>query len=391
METPIILAACRTPMGKYRGSLATCTAPQLGATAIRAALERSGVSPDQVDEVIMGNVVSAGLGQAPARQAALAAGLPARIGALTINKVCGSGLKAIALAAQAIRTGEATVVVAGGMESMSRTPYLLARDDVRLGHRQLSDALLLDGLECAMSRQSMGVLAERLAQRDNITRSDQDQFANDSHRRAIAANQAGAFDAERVPVVVRTRQGEVLISHDEGPRSDSTIEQLAGLPPAFESQGTVTAGNASIISDGAAALVIASQTFAAAHGRIPRAEIVATVTAGTEPEDLFIAPVLAIEQLLRRCGRTLPEIDLFEVNEAFAAQMLACQRRLKLPEDRVNIHGGAIALGHPIGASGARVAVTLLHALDRQQKEFGVAALCLGGGNAVATLFRRLD
>ncbi|MDA1054453.1 MAG: thiolase family protein [Planctomycetota bacterium] len=385
MNDVVILSACRTPIGKFQGALARWTAVELGAFAIRAAVERAGIPGDLIDEVIMGNVIAAGVGQAPARQAALRAGLPPSVAALTINKVCGSGLKAIALAAQAIRCGDAEVVVAGGMESMSRAPYLLDRNGPRLGDRRLDDSMLRDGLACPFSGQTMGHIAEALAASDKITRREQDEYATESHRRAIAAVEQDAFAQELIPVV--DPSGKSLVVRDEGPRAETTIEQLAKLQPVFESSGVVTAGNSSMISDGAAAVVIASDRFAKAHGCQPLARVGDSVTAGLPPTDLFIAPVLAIQRLLERAGMKTSDIDLYELNEAFAVQMLACLRRLDLDADRVNIHGGAIALGHPIGASGARIVVSLLHALRRHRQKHGIAALCLGGGNAIAAHF----
>ena len=390
MNDPVILAACRTPIGKFQGGLSSLTAPEIGAVAIRAALDRAHISADDVEEVILGNVISAGVGQAPARQAALKAGLPASVAAVTINKVCGSGLKAIMFAAQAIRAGDADVIVAGGIESMSRAPYLLSREGPAFGDRPLFDALLADGLSCPFSSRSMGQIAEALAQADGITRADQDAFACESHRRAVNAQAQVAFDAEIVPVTVRTRAGQQVVSRDEGPRADVTLERLSKLRPVFTNDGTVTAGNASMISDGAAAVIVASSEFVTSRGLKPLARIVASATSGTEPGDLFIAPVLAIQKLLARAQVSLADVDLFEINEAFAAQMLACLRRLDLSPEKCNVFGGAIALGHPLGASGARVTATLIHALIRQQSRLGVAALCLGGGNAVAMLIERV-
>ena len=390
MDMPVILAATRTPIGKFRGALAALAATGLGSAAIAAAVERAGIRPESVDEVIMGNVLAAGVGQAPARQAALGAGLPATVAALTINKVCGSGLKAVMLAAQAIRAGDAELIVAGGMESMSRAPFLAQRDGPPLGDRLLIDALMQDGLRCAGSGRSMGEIADELARRDAIPRRDQDDFALESHRRASRAALAGAFSAEIVPVEVPGRKGRVaVVAADEGPQPDASAERLDALAPAFGREGTVTAGNASMISDGAAALVVASPRVAEGLGREPLGRIVAYATSGTEPEDLFIAPVSAIRKVLDRAGLAAAQVDRFELNEAFAVQMLACLRRLDLPRDRVNVNGGAIALGHPIGASGARVLVTLLHELGRSNLRYGLAALCLGGGNAVAMVVER--
>jgi acetyl-CoA C-acetyltransferase len=392
MERPVILAAIRTPIGKFRGSLATLSATELGSAAIAAAVERSGVRREDIDEVIMGNVLAAGVGQAPARQAALGAGLPATVAALTINKVCGSGLKAVMLAEQAIRSGDAEVIVAGGMESMSRAPFLAPRDGPPLGNRVLLDALMLDGLLCARSAKAMGLIADELAIRDAISRREQDEFALESHRRANRAIQEGAFSAEIIPVRVPGRKGQVtLVSSDEGPQTEASLDRLAALAPAFDREGSVTAGNASMISDGGAALVVASPKTAEKLGRKPLGRIVASATSGTEPEDLFIAPVSAIRKVLDRAGLAASQIDRYELNEAFAAQMLACLRRLELTPDRVNVNGGAIALGHPIGASGARVLVSLLQELERSNLRYGVASLCLGGGNAVAMVVERTN
>jgi acetyl-CoA C-acetyltransferase len=348
------------------------------------------VSPEAVEEVIMGNVLAAGVGQAPARQAALGAGLPPEVAALTINKVCGSGLKAAMLAAQAVRAGDSELLVAGGMESMSRAPFLQPRDGPPLGNRILIDALMNDGLVDARSGRSMGQIAEGLAKRDAISRREQDDFALDSHRRAIRARQDGQFSREIVPVRISGRKGPVTVSEDEGPQSGTSAERLAALSPAFDPEGSVTAGNASMISDGGAAVVVASPGAAERIGRKPLGRIVAWATSGTEPEDLFIAPVSAIRKVLERAEMAIGQIDRFEINEAFAVQMLACLRRLDLSTERVNVSGGAIALGHPIGASGARVLVTLLHELERSQGRFGLASLCLGGGNAVAMIVERV-
>ena len=389
MDMPVILAAARTPIGKFRGLLSPLKAAELGSAAIAAAIERAGIPPEAVDEVIMGNVLSAGVGQAPARQAALGAGLPPGVAALTINKVCGSGLKAVMLAAQAIRAGDAELLVAGGMECMSRAPYLMDRDGPPLGDRPLIDSLMHDGLVCGRSAKAMGRIADEMARREAISRQDQDDFSLASHRRAKRAVEDGAFSSEIVPVTVPGRKGPVVVSSDEGPQRETDAERLGSLSPAFDPDGTVTAGNASMISDGAAAVVVASTRAAGRVGRPPLGRIVASATSGTEPEDLFIAPVSAIRKALDRAGLAASEVDRFEINEAFAAQMLACLRRLDLPPDRVNVNGGAIALGHPIGASGARVLVTLLHELRRCGGRYGLASLCLGGGNAVAMVVER--
>lgn len=390
MLQSLIVSACRTPIGKFRGALGSLTAPELGAVAIREALERARLEFTLVDEVIFGNVLSAGVGQAPARQAALKAGLPSSVAALTINKVCGSGLKAVMLADQAIRVGDAELVVAGGMECMSRAPWLVSRDAPPLGTRQLPDAMLHDGLQCAFSGRAMGEIAERLAQTARISREDQDVFAVESHRRAVTAQEGGAFERELVSVTIGKGEKATTISRDEGPRADCSLERLAALRPVFQTDGTVTAGNSSMISDGAAAVVLASVQAAERLKCQPLARIVASATTGTEPEDLFVAPVEAIHQALGRAKLALDDIDLFEINEAFAVQMLACMRPLGLASEKVNVHGGAIALGHPIGASGCRVLVTLVHALRHRGGRYGLAALCLGGGNAVAMVVERL-
>lgn len=388
MSHAYILSACRTPLGKFRGALSSLPVTELGAIAVREAVRRAGAEPTDIDEVIMGNVLSAGVGQAPARQAALGAGLPPTVAALTINKVCGSGLKAVMLASQAIRTGDADLVVAGGMESMSRAGFVLPRDTAPDTEPQTIDSMIYDGLTCAYTKQSMGEVAEDLAQLRGISRGDQDQYALESHRRAIAASAAGAFADETIPVAGR-RGVDDLIRQDEGPRRDTSLEKLAKLTPSFKAGGTVTAGNASIVSDGAAAVVVGSEATAKRLGRRPLARIVASVTSGGDPHDVFTAPVEAIRKVVAKGGRTLADIDLFEINEAFAVQMLACIRDLELPPNRVNVNGGAIALGHPIGASGARVLVTLLGAMKQHDVRLGVTALCLGGGNAVAMLVER--
>lgn len=388
MTASYLLAARRTPIGKFLGSLASQTAPQLAAVAIRAALESAGVENDRVDEVIVGNVLTAGVGQAPARQAALLAGLPPSVAAVTINKVCGSGLKAVMLADQAIRAGDANIIVAGGMECMSRTPHLLTgtRNGWKFGHQQTLDSMLHDGLWCAAEDVVMGDLAEYIAERHGVSRADQDSLSAESHRLAVAATEAGKFDAEIATVTYKTRKGEQIVTCDEGPRGDTTAESLAKLRPAFSKEGTVTAGNASQLSDGAAAVIVANEQVANKHSGSMKARIVASATSGVPPKDLFIAPVSAIQQVLAKAKTTVAHIDLFELNEAFAAQCLACTRPLDIPPEKVNVHGGAIALGHPIGASGARVLVTLLHAMADRGLKRGLASLCLGGGNAVAMI-----
>jgi acetyl-CoA C-acetyltransferase len=387
-----LLSAARTPIGKFLGELAEVPAPRLGAVALAEALRRAHVRPDQVDEVIMGNVVQAGVGQAPARQAALAAGLPDSIAAYTVNKVCGSGLKAVMLGAQAIKAGDAEIVAAGGMESMSRAPYLVegARAGLKYGDGKLVDALVRDGLWCAFENCAMGESAEYIAGKCSITRADQDRLSVQSHKRAAAAWESGAFQAEVVPVTVGSGPKARTMSRDEGIRPDSTPEGLAKLRPAFKPDGTVTAGNASQLSDGGAAVVIASEQATRRLGMKPLARVVSYATSGVAPKDIFIAPVPAVRMALEKARLTLSDIGLFELNEAFAAQMLACGKELGLDEERVNVHGGAIALGHPIGASGARVLVTLVHALGYYGRRYGLASLCLGGGNAVAMVIERV-
>ncbi|MEX1231872.1 MAG: acetyl-CoA C-acetyltransferase [Planctomycetaceae bacterium] len=386
-----IIAGARTPIGKFLGALQTIPATELGAIAIREVLQRADVSPERVDEVIMGNVLSAGVGQAPARQAALNAGLPATVPAVTVNKVCGSGLKAVMLAAQAVRLGDAKIVVAGGMESMSQAPHLLlgSRNGYKLGKIELDDSLLLDGLWCAFEDCHMGQHAEHTARTFGVSRDDQDRFALESQQRAQAAVEQRLLDAEMAPVIVKHRRGETVINTDEGPRPETDLASLSNLKPAFDPQGTVTAGNASMLSDGAAAVVVTDAETARKSSSSWKARIVAYHTSGVEPRDLFIAPVHAVRDVLRKAGLTAADIDLFEINEAFASQMVACIKELQLDPARVNVHGGAIALGHPIGASGTRVLVTLLSALKQRGLCRGLASLCLGGGNAVAMIIDR--
>ena len=387
-----ILSAVRTPTGKFLGGLSDLPAPRLGAVAIAEAVKRANVDPGGVAEVIMGNVVQAGVGQAPARQAAVFAGLPDTAAAFTVNKVCGSGLKAVMLAAQAIKAGDADVVVAGGMESMSNAPYLLpgARKGLKYGDATTVDALVKDGLWCAFEDWAMGDAAEYVAGACGVGRAEQDGFAVESHRRAAAAWESGAFAAEVVPVAVGTGAKARTVSADEGVRPDSTVDALARLRPAFRPLGgTVTAGNASQLSDGAAAVVVASEVAAARLGAKPLARIVAYATSGVPPKEIFLAPVSATRAVLDKAGLALADIDLVELNEAFAAQMLACGKELGLDPAGVNVNGGGIALGHPIGASGARVLVTLVHALHARGGRYGLAGLCLGGGNAVAMIVER--
>jgi acetyl-CoA C-acetyltransferase len=393
---PVILSACRTAIGRFQGSLATTPAPVLGGAAIREAVRRAAIDPREVNEVIMGNVVSAGIGQAPARQAALAGGLPPSVGALTINKVCGSGLKAVMLAAALIRAGDAEVVVAGGMENMDLAPYLLpqARSGYRLGDGTLVDSVVHDGLWCAIEKHHMGVSAEWVAREYHLTREELDRFALESQRKAVAAIDGGAFREEIVPIELPQPKGApIRFEVDEAPRRETTLEALAKLKPAFQKDGMVTAGNAPGITDGAAALVVTSAARAAQLGVAPLARVSAYAQAAVEPLKLFTAPIFAVRALLAREGRALAEYDLVEINEAFAAQALADGKALEgegWDWSRVNVNGGAIALGHPIGASGARVLVTLLYALRAHDKRRGFASLCLGGGEAVALSVERL-
>jgi acetyl-CoA C-acetyltransferase len=385
--TPVIVSAVRTPIGRYLGGLASFAAPQLGARVIREAVRRAGVDGAAVDEVIMGQVVQGGSGQAPARQALIHAGLPAAIPALTINKVCGSGLKAVMLAAQAIKAGDAECIVAGGQESMSSAPHYVygMRTGIKAGNQTMVDGMIHDGLWDSFGCCHMGEYAEYTADKAGVSREDQDRFAYASHRKAIAAIEAGKFTAEILPVQVPGKSGPTTVSTDEAPRKDTSPETLARLKPAFKPDGgTVTAGNAPGLNDGASALVVTSEAFAKAHGLTPMARITGYATGGGEPRDLFFAPVLAVRSLMDKTGTTIDGYDLIEANEAFAVQALADGRELGWDWDRVNVHGGAVALGHPIGASGARVLTTLLYALRDRGGSTGLATLCLGGGNAVA-------
>ncbi len=389
----VIVEAVRTPIGRFQGGLASLPAPRLGAVVVAELFKRTGLDPARVDEVIMGNVVQAGVGQNPARQAAIFAGLPAAISAFTVNKVCGSGLKSVQLAAQAVKAGDAGCVVAGGMENMSRIPYALlaARDGLRLGHGQVTDLLVHDGLWDVYHDYHMGMTAELVVEKYGVARERQDAYAAESHRRAAAAQAAGKFAREIVPVPVPQKKGDpVLVAADEGPRADTTPAALAKLRPAFKRDGgTVTPGNASTINDGAAALLVCAEEFAAAQKLPVRAVIEACATGPVEPQWVMMAPVDAVRNLLRKTGRALGDYGLVELNEAFAAQALAVSDQLGLDPQRVNVHGGAVALGHPIGASGARILVTLLHAMEDRNVKHGLAALCLGGGDAVAVAISR--
>ncbi len=398
---PVIVAAARTPIGRYLGGLASLAAPELGAIAIRAAVERARIDPADVDEVIMGHVLQGGAGQAPARQAALKAGLPSSVSALTINKVCGSGLKAVMLAAQGIKAGDARVVVAGGQESMSNAPHYVygMRGGVKLGDQTLVDGMIRDGLWCGSCGVHMGGHAEHTARKAGVSREQQDRFAADSHRKAVAAQQGGRFEAEIVPVEIPGRKGTTTVSADEGPRADTTAESLAKLRAAFPKDApkdlapeeqSVTAGNASSLNDGAAALVVTSAAYAEEHGLEVLARITGYATGATDPQELFFAPIYAVQNLMRKAGTAIGDYDLIEANEAFASQALANGGALGWDWERVNVHGGAIALGHPIGASGARVLTTLLHAMKDRDARTGLATLCLGGGDAVALSVERI-
>lgn len=394
MKNCVIVSAVRTAIGSFNGALATTSAIELGATVISAALERAQLDPQRVDEVIMGNVLQAGLGQNPARQALLKSGLSETVCGFTVNKVCGSGLKSVALAAQAIQAGQAQALVAGGMENMSLAPYLLdakARWGYRLGDGQLSDVILRDGLLCATHGYHMGITAENVAREYGISRDMQDELALLSQKKAVAAIHSGAFEAEIVPVSVTSRKKTIVFDRDEFPKADSTAEGLAALRPAFDKAGTVTAGNASGINDGAAALVVMEESAALAAGLKPLARIKAYASGGVAPALMGMGPVPATQKALKQCGLQLSDIDLIEANEAFAAQFLAVGKTLGLDPQKVNVNGGAIALGHPIGASGARILVTLLHALSARDKTLGLATLCIGGGQGIAMIVERMN
>jgi acetyl-CoA C-acetyltransferase len=387
-RTPVIVAAARTPIGKFLGTLSSFTAPELGAVAIREALARSGVSGAEVNEVIMGNVLQGGVGQAPARQAMLKAGVPSSVSALTINKVCGSGLKAVMLAAQSIKAGDSQVVIAGGMESMSNAPYYVygMRNGVKIGDQQMVDGMIKDGLWCSSCGVHMGSHSEHTAKKAHVTRQQQDEFAAGSHAKAILAQQSGKFAAEIAPVTIAGKKGDTVVDRDEGPRADTTAESLGKLRPAFAKgdDASVTAGNASSLNDGAAALVVTSLEYAEAHGLEVFGRIDAYATGAVDPQELFFAPITAVKNLMKKQGTTIGHYDLIEANEAFASQALANGAGLEWDWNRVNVNGGAIALGHPIGASGARVLTTLLYALKDRGLHSGLATLCLGGGDAVA-------
>src|ERR1700722_12297462 len=390
----VIISGCRTPVGKFQGSLSDFSATQLGAIAVREAVKRAGVDPAQVDECIMGNVVSAGLGQNPARQAAIYGGLAPTTGAMTINKVCGSGLKAVALAAQAVQTENASIVVAGGMESMTNAPYLLpqARKGYRLGNAQIVDSMVHDGLWDIYNNYHMGITGENVAEKYGITREEQDEFAVNSHRKALAAMKECRIKSQIVPVEIPAKKkgaAPTIFDKDESPREDTTIEVLRSLKPAFKKDGTVTAGNAPGVNDGAAALVVTSAKRAKEVGAKPMVRIVAQATSGVEPKWVMMAPVDAVRKIWEKTGWKNEDVDLYELNEAFSVQALGVMRELGLDPNRVNVNGGAVAIGHPIGASGARVLVTLIYEMIRRDVKRGIAALCLGGGNAVAMAVER--
>ncbi len=393
MRQPVIIIATRTAIGKFQGALKSFTAPQLGSIVVRAAIDSARLDPSQVDEVIMGCALQAGLGQNPARQAALGAGLPDKVSAFTVNKVCGSGLKAVMLAAQSIALGDNDIIVAGGMESMSNAPYLLAkaRDGYRMGDGEIIDSMIHDGLWCAFDHWHMGETGEVVAEKYDITRQRQDEYALGSQRKAVAAIMAGRFKDEITPVEIPQRKGDPLIfDTDEGPREDSSLDSLAKLKPAFRPNGAVTAGNASTINDGAAACVVTTEEIAREMGRAPLVRIVAQATSGIEPKLVMMAPVEAVRKVAARAGWDLKSVDLFELNEAFSSQSVALVEQLGLDPEKVNVNGGAVALGHPIGASGARVLVTLIHEMIKRRAGRGVASLCLGGGGAVALAVERV-
>ncbi len=394
MREAVIISAVRTAIGKFLGSLTPFSAVDLGAFVVREAVRRAGIEPGQIDEIIMGNVVSAGLGQNPARQAGLRGGLDPRVAAMTINKVCGSGLKAVALAAQGIQTGNADIVLAGGMESMTNAPYLLPklRQGYKLGHAKVLDAMIQDGLWDSFEDFHMGMTAELVAEKFKISRGRQDAYAVESHRRAIDAINSCRFKEEIVPVAIPQKQGETLqFAIDESPRQDTSLEALARLKPVFKPDGTVTAGNAPGTNDGAAALVVTSAETAKKLGAKPMARIAGQAVSGVEPKWVMMAPVDAVRALVEKLGWKLQDVDLVELNEAFAVQALAVIQELGLDPERTNVNGGAVALGHPIGASGARILVTLLHEMARRNSKRGIAALCLGGGNAVALAVERFN
>ncbi len=391
MEEVVILSAARTPIGKYGKALMGFTAPQLGTIAVKEALKRSGVEASQVDECIMGNVLSAGLGQNPARQAAIGAGLPVEIGSFTVNAVCGSGMKAAMLAADSIKAGEYNVIMTGGMESMSNAPYILqgARWGYRMNDQKVTDCMVHDGLWDIFNDQHMGFTGEIVADRFGVTREDADRLSVESHLKAAAATKAGKYDKEIVPITIKNKKGDIVVSHDEGIREDSSMEALAKLSPAFKENGKVTAGNSSQLSDGAAAVLIASRSWAEQNGFKPLATIEAYGERGVAPELIMEAPIPTTRHVLKKAGMTIDDIDLFEHNEAFATASCAVKKELNVPDEKFNVNGGAVALGHPIGCSGSRLITSLLYALQDRNKQVGCGTLCLGGGNAVTMIIRR--
>ncbi|WP_094602792.1 Acetyl-CoA acetyltransferase [Sporomusa silvacetica DSM 10669] len=393
MTNIVIASAVRTALGSFNGTLAPISAIKLGSTIISEAINRAGIEKSSVDELVFGNVLQAGLGQNPARQCAVRAGIPVEIPAYTVNLVCGSGMKSVALAAQTIYSGAADIVVAGGTESMSNAPFVLnkARWGYRMGNGTITDVMINDGLWDAFNDYHMGITAENVAEKYGITREEQDQVAYESQTKAIAAIKSGAFKKEICPVTIPNKKGDVIFDVDEFPRANTTLEGLGKLKPAFKKDGTVTAGNASGINDGAAAFVLMSEDKAKALGIKPLARIISCATAGVDPSIMGIGPVPASIKALKQAGLSVNDIDLFEANEAFAAQFIAAGRELKLPKEKVNINGGAIALGHPIGASGARILVTLLHAMEQQKARRGLATLCIGGGMGIATIVERYN
>ncbi|WP_226679809.1 acetyl-CoA C-acetyltransferase [Sutcliffiella horikoshii] len=388
----VIVSAVRTAIGSFGGAFKDVSAPQLGSVVIKEALAKAGLAPDSVDEVIMGNVLQAGLGQNPARQAAMAAGLPQEVSSMTINKVCGSGLKAVHLATQAILAGDADIVVAGGMENMSQAPYLLkgARDGFKMGDQKLVDTMVADGLTCAFNDYHMGVTAENLCTKYELTREEQDEFAANSQQKAVQAIEDGKFKDEIVPVEVKKKKEILTIDTDEYPRKGTTAEKLGGLRPAFKKDGSVTAGNASGINDGAAAVVVMSKEKADELGIKPLVKIVANASSGVDPSIMGIGPVTAVKKAMEKGGQSMEDMDLVEANEAFAAQALAVGRELQFDPEKLNVNGGAIALGHPIGASGTRILVTLIHEMKRREAKKGLATLCIGGGQGVATIVENI-
>jgi acetyl-CoA C-acetyltransferase len=394
MREAVIVSAVRTPTGKFLGGLKEFSASQLGALVVREAVARAGIDPSSVDECIMGNVIQAGNGQNPARQAALHGGLADHVAALTINKVCGSGLKAVMLAAQGIATGDIEIAVAGGMESMSNAPYLLprVREGLRMGNGKILDSMIIDGLWCSFEDCHMGISGETVAEKYSVGRGEQDAYAAESHRKALAATRDGLFTDEILPIAIPQKKGApIVINRDESMREDTTVESLSALKPAFKKDGTVTAGNAPGVNDGAAAVVIMAAEKARALGVTPLARVVGQATSGLAPAMVMMTPVEAVRKVAQKIGWRLQDVDLFEINEAFAVQAVAVMRELGIDPARVNVHGGAVALGHPIGASGARVLTTLVYALERRGGRRGIAALCLGGGNGVALAIERLS